>query len=55
MWLILIIPVFKPVDLDWYNHLSPRGDLPYKKSDRGANRKIKIKPLRDTNVGVAKA
>ena len=30
------------------------GGLPYK-SDGGARRKIKIEPLRETNVGVAQA
>ena len=30
----------------------PRGRLPYK-SDRDAHWKIQIKPLRETNVGVA--
>ena len=32
--------------------LEPQGKLPYK-SDWDAHRKIKIKPLRETNVGVA--
>ena len=30
------------------------GELPYK-SDRNARRKIKIQPLRETNMGVAQA
>ena len=35
--------------------MPPGGYFHYNKSDRDARRKIKIKPPRETNVGVAQA
>ena len=51
---ITVIPVIPTVSVTRPEGGGGRGELPYK-SDGNARRKIKIEPLRETNVGVAQA